>query len=475
MQVDLSILKQTIQYIKQTTILFLIIGNTLTAQNLIPNGDFELYYSLPNDYGQCNLAIHWNNVNGHYSSDPRSPYASPDYYHERGTVKSGYFGKIPPYSGLGQIGLVTFLNDDNRTNFREYLSIPLSTQLKAGEQYILSFALSNGNGLNNPSNHFGIHFSEAPLNQTTHEPIPATPQLEISGMAYHYNYWKRHTLLFTPTNNFTHITIGNFYDDDSTEMGNEGSIYRSAYYFIDDIKLFPIDTGSLVTGDTLICKGDTANIFALDKGFIGWAEQNTPAHIFSSDSSILVSPKYTTTYLFIEGNDTFKHTVHVRKKTELNLGGDRSLCNKDEIVLSAFIPNAGYLWQNGTTSEEFLVNKAGVYWVTVSVNGCTIYDTVIVSNNDCSIAQYIPNIFTPNGDGINDMFSPIKLLDISAMNTYIYNRWGRLVFETDNTSINWTGDNCADGIYFWVIQYQSESGIIREEHGEVTLIRGEKY
>jgi gliding motility-associated-like protein len=78
-----------------------------------------------------------------------------------------------------------------------------------------------------------------------------------------------------------------------------------------------------------------------------------------------------------------------------------------------------------------------------------------------SVKIVIPNIFTPNGDGKNDHWSMIidNGLEIFDMETTIYNRWGKQVFESTNIKQNWNGNNlyegnaCAAGSYFYVISY----------------------
>ena len=78
-----------------------------------------------------------------------------------------------------------------------------------------------------------------------------------------------------------------------------------------------------------------------------------------------------------------------------------------------------------------------------------------------SIKITIPNIFTPNNDGKNDFWSMVinDGLEIFDMQTSIYNRWGKLVFESTNIRQNWNGHNvyegslCSDGTYFYVISY----------------------
>jgi gliding motility-associated-like protein len=78
-----------------------------------------------------------------------------------------------------------------------------------------------------------------------------------------------------------------------------------------------------------------------------------------------------------------------------------------------------------------------------------------------SIKITIPNIFTPNNDGKNDIWNMIVTdgLEIFDMKTNIYNRWGKQVFESTNIYQNWNGYNvyegslCSDGTYFYVISF----------------------
>lgn len=211
----------------------LLIGHSVFAQNLVPNGDFELYSVLPNDYGQSNRATGWNNVNGFYSGPP---YASPDYFNTAGTVPTA-FGQIAPFSGNGQMGFIT--NLFFIANFREYISTTLVSPLVAGMQYKVSFALSNGNNgeYTKSTNNIGVTFSTGPFFQLVDQPIAANPQIEIATITYNPNVWQTYTYFFTASGSYTHITIGNFRDDSNTLISPTGS--SGAYYFIDSIVVEP--------------------------------------------------------------------------------------------------------------------------------------------------------------------------------------------------------------------------------------------
>ena len=83
-----------------------------------------------------------------------------------------------------------------------------------------------------------------------------------------------------------------------------------------------------------------------------------------------------------------------------------------------------------------------------------------------------PNVFSPNGDGVNELLEP--LCGIRSALFSVRDRWGRTVFETDGPVPSWDGrdqwDPCAPGIYFWsLIRADDRTGVIR--HGSVTLLR----
>jgi gliding motility-associated-like protein len=87
----------------------------------------------------------------------------------------------------------------------------------------------------------------------------------------------------------------------------------------------------------------------------------------------------------------------------------------------------------------------------------------------------IPNVFTPNGDGVNDTFRPY-LLEPKKVTAWIYDRWGRLMFSSNKEFFEWNGLNnggfeVVDGIYFWVIKYEDNLGNFYDLSGYVSIIR----
>jgi gliding motility-associated-like protein len=88
---------------------------------------------------------------------------------------------------------------------------------------------------------------------------------------------------------------------------------------------------------------------------------------------------------------------------------------------------------------------------------------------------YVPNTFTPNGDGLNDEFLP-AIIGAEEYRFLIFNRWGELLFETNNTKAGWDGrfkgDKCQQDVYVWKIEFRNAETEQQENFiGHVNLIR----
>lgn len=91
---------------------------------------------------------------------------------------------------------------------------------------------------------------------------------------------------------------------------------------------------------------------------------------------------------------------------------------------------------------------------------------------------FIPNAFTPNGDGKNDSFGPIgyNMEKYTNYDMYIYDRWGEMIFHTDDPQINWDGKSthgssvCPQGIYTWLILVKDNYGMLYKYKGIVSLL-----
>jgi gliding motility-associated-like protein len=109
-------------------------------------------------------------------------------------------------------------------------------------------------------------------------------------------------------------------------------------------------------------------------------------------------------------------------------------------------------------------------------NGCR--DSVIgIQYVEADYSFFMPNSFTPNGDGLNDYFSPTaNKIDISMFKFTVFNRWGETVFITSDVNDSWDGKykgkDVIEDTYLWIINVKdAQSGHIRELRGYIQLSR----
>jgi gliding motility-associated-like protein/uncharacterized repeat protein (TIGR01451 family) len=121
---------------------------------------------------------------------------------------------------------------------------------------------------------------------------------------------------------------------------------------------------------------------------------------------------------------------------------------------------------NSTSTTITGFNLLGKYeFIRTHENGCTDTVAIFVIASDGSVD--IPNIFTPNGDGKNDLFVLKGLEAYPGSQLIVLNRWGNEVYRSNNYQNNWDGSNLADGTYFYVLT--------RKETGGSTVLKGWVY
>ncbi|NNM94936.1 MAG: T9SS type B sorting domain-containing protein [Bacteroidia bacterium] len=144
---------------------------------------------------------------------------------------------------------------------------------------------------------------------------------------------------------------------------------------------------------------------------------------------------------------------------------------------------ASYLWNfgNGTTGTDsgmitYTFQHSGAYQIMlIAFNslGCPDSASEVLNVKDKVL---FPNIFTPNGDGKNDMFM-VKISEALCYNCQIYNRWGTLMYESDDINRGWdgkdrrTGDAASNGEYYYIVHYCDKNNTPFTRYGYFTLIR----
>jgi gliding motility-associated-like protein len=170
-------------------------------------------------------------------------------------------------------------------------------------------------------------------------------------------------------------------------------------------------------------------------------------------------------------SETF--SVEINELDKLNLPSDTSLCEKDTLLLAPALKGITYQW-NGNSDTAVRIFAEGIYdIIATNANGCSRNFTVNVHAQNCSL--FMPNAFTPNGDGKNDLFRIPESVKINLKQFSIFDRWGNKVFSTTKRNTGWDGSfkgvASAAGVYIYVIEGVSDNKKKILLKGTVTLIR----
>jgi hypothetical protein len=233
------------------------------GQNLVPNGSFEDFTSCPSDLDQIDNLYGWYKILN-----------TPDNFNECATV---WYASVPnnlagaqePFEGNGYAGCATF---DFTFNYREIFGTELIDTLNPLKTYQVSMRVSRANGyiFTAASNKLGIKFTTKALTLGNTQVVDNFAQLYSDTFITDSTNWVLLHWNYTPDSPYSHVYIGNFFDDAHTDTIALGGFPASVYYYIDSVII------ECVGND---CISNLSN------------DDNAPAHIqFSSDgSSISIS------------------------------------------------------------------------------------------------------------------------------------------------------------------------------------------
>lgn len=224
--------------------------------------------------------------------------------------------------------------------------------------------------------------------------------------------------------------------------------------------------------DTLLCPGGTLLLDAQNPGAVwNWNTGANTQTLLVNSSGI-----YGVTVISQPANCLNSDSINVQVAGLLNLGPDVSLCGQlNGIMLDAGNPGSSYLWNTGDTSSSITVTAPGIYSVTITNGSCIQTDSITVSGSIGEATVFVPNSFTPNGDGLNDWFTAVGD-GITEYHLIIFNRWGELIFETRNPQ-GWDGKYAntvaQNEVYVYRLSYKSSctGNAILTRLGHVMLMR----
>ncbi len=233
-----------------------------------------------------------------------------------------------------------------------------------------------------------------------------------------------------------------------------------------------------VSGNSPICEGENTTLYALSLPFAGGYLWSTGA----ASSSIVVNPSATTSYSVISSigpcTDSAEINVVVLPNPTVNAGPDVTIMYGSSTTLTAS-GNSGFIWNTGSTSDSIIVNPTVTTTytlITTNSNGCTSIDVVTVFVDPLICPVFLPNAFSPNQDGENDTLH-LYSDDWCIKDTYIiiYNRWGELVFQSNEKNFKWDGSNHSNTlntavfVYHLTVNFIDGSQTIKK--GNISLIR----
>jgi gliding motility-associated-like protein len=238
--------------------------------------------------------------------------------------------------------------------------------------------------------------------------------------------------------------------------------------------LFIVESLADLGPDTTLCPGEVLEFDLTIPGATYLWQDNTDKSVYTVAQSGNYAVTVTTAC------NTFNDALNVEILPNLivELGNDTVICPGKRIVLSAEAGTpADYLWQDGAQTVSYIVDTPGVYSVSV-LNQCErVIDQIVIE--ECEVCTvYAPNAFSPNDDGFNDKFLPLSDCLLDQFTMRIFNRWGALVYETNNPAAGWDGrfknKNLEPGVYVWQMEYVVvEDGKPRAEKksGDVAILR----
>ncbi|SFP77843.1 gliding motility-associated C-terminal domain-containing protein [Hymenobacter arizonensis] len=255
------------------------------------------------------------------------------------------------------------------------------------------------------------------------------------------------------------------YQDSAIFLGS----MREASHFLprttNDLNLPPVvvtGAGSIAAGT--ICAGETVNFVSSLSPFLtaaaySWnfgdaasgplntAAGQAPAHRYDQSGTYTVTLRVTAT----DGQQfTTTQSVRVLPVPQVVLLGDTILCESSTRLLSASEQPMGstYRWQDGSTNNSFTAAGSGLYQVTVTNPlGCSATATIKIRTKDC---PDLPNIITPNADGLNEVFV-LRGLQAPQWRLQVYNRWGQGIYEADAYANDWKAGGQPAGVYYYLL------------------------
>jgi gliding motility-associated-like protein len=258
--------------------------------------------------------------------------------------------------------------------------------------------------------------------------------------------------------------------------------YNGQCQVTDSVLVTYRDDQQLDFHDTSICQGSFLVLAAdFGQGTYSWTA-NPPQRNDQNQTgqaTYFVYDPGTFTVVAQVGQCVYKDSIKVTFDDSLHvyLPKDTSACNGSDFTLQLKGNADTVTWQDGTQSFSYPIPQPGGTYTAIAKNGCGA-DTLscVVTFGECACNLIMPNAFTPNEDGFNDILLPLNYCLMSSYRLDIYDRFGVLVFRSEDPLIGWDGTfhrkPAYPGNYVWMVRYiNTGTDKVVVKKGNVVLVR----
>ena len=407
----------------------------IVAQNLIQYSDFEIP-SYDCSGGVCGNAISWycpvafgspDYCNPCVQIDPINPILT---FHQTPYNFGGY---CVPRSGSSYLNIDYLALGSVAGQYgKEMVATKLKSTLIQNKTYCIEFYVQLNDSSRAAIDKLQVSFSDDSIYyQYNVSNLPLVPYFtNPNGVIKDTANWVKIAGSITATGNEKYMFMGTFspYNlitiDTMPDIGTVPMYYKTANYYVDDVYLYDCDAMQAHSGnDTSICPNDSVRLGIYNYTDIKYAWYNEQG---------------------------------------------------------ALVDTNAYYWASPTQNTYYVLK-------TINFKTETSYDTTYITIKNCDTIKPIepiiksitlPNAFTPNADGVNDVFRP-KESNFKSLDAQIINRWGNKIYSWNKTDGYWNGKTkdgtmCSSGTYFYVITVTFADGSVETRTGSVTLTNGER-
>ena len=472
--------------------------------SLIPNPSFEEMNCCPSNRSQLDCAVTWIQA-----SEPTT-----DYLHTCGWLGWPQFPPPLPFpDGNGVVGFRDgrVIQTNPETNWKEYAGACLLSPLLAGQEYRFEFHVGFVNPTNSPPINITFFGTEdcanLPFgvgNEAFGCPTNGPGWQRLGSVTVSGFEWVQSQITVTPSSDIAAIVIGpqcaattasvsTYYFFDNLVLADQRSfdfrIRASAHPCSDEIELsIPSESGLRYQWykDGIALVGDTSAVLRTLRG-----EGDYQVRLTSNSGICNITRVYAYRIpLFSEQleqsiceGDAFQFGAEMLTlpgsyiDTFQTKDGCDSVVTLDLDVIGLQTDSAYAKIFEGETYRlgSFKIKEEGVHDVVLQSSlGCDS----LVRLELVYYRVYFPNIFSPNGDGVNDVYSPLGGSDLVRIHRLqIFDRWGALVYSghdlvaEDGWDGTHGGEQAALGVFTFLVELEMDDGVLRQFAGDVMLVR----